>query len=348
MTFNLAIKARALRIWQRQVERSAGMRAFRGNALGDIDSFAIEDVVPEEPALGEIRVNVEATALGFVDQLVMRGQYQVKPDLPFIPGGEIVGTVDKVGEGVRGFTAGQRVATWQFGGGLADQAIIKASRTVPIPDEVEFGDAAAILLDYLTAYYALFDIGRLKPGQSLLVTGASGGVGSAAIQLAKAGSSFAVGLASGVTKRGHVKAIGASSVLDYRDEDWRSQLKIQYPNGIDMVFDPVGGALFELCFRSLAKRGRHLIIGFASGDGIPCLPANLPLLKSGELIGVDARYLSDTDPGRVREILTTLLGMAARRIITPVIASEFGLEDAANAFRALSGSERIGKVIVQP
>ena len=324
------------------------MREFRGNALGNIDGFAIEDVVSDEPALGEIRINVEAIALGFVDQLVIRGQYQVKPDLPFTPGGEIVGTVDKLGEGVCGFTVGQRVATWQFGGGLADQVLIKASRTVHVPDEVESINAAAILLDYLTAYYALFDIGNLKPGQSLLVSGASGGVGSAAIQLAQANSSIAVGLASGDAKRGYVKAIGASTVLDYRHEDWRNLLKIKHPDGIDMVFDPVGGALFELCFRSLAKRGKHLIIGFASGDGIPRLPANLPLLKSGELIGVDARYLSETDPTRVREILSILLGMAPRRKIAPVIAAQFPLEDAASAFRALSGPDRIGKVIVRP
>ena len=337
-------------IWicRRQVEVLPQMREFRGNALGDINGFAIEDVVPDEPGLGEIRVNVEAIALGFVDQLVIRGHYQVKPDLPFTPGGEIVGTIDKIGGGVRGFKAGQRVATWQFGGGLADQVLIKASRTVHVPDELQSIDAAAILLDYLTAYYALFDIGHLKPGQSLLVSGASGGVGSAAIQLAQANSSIAVGLASGDAKRRYVQAIGASTVLDYRDENWRNLLKVQYPDGIDMVFDPVGGALFELCFRSLAKRGKHLIIGFASNDGIPRLPANLPLLKSGALIGVDARYLSETDPARVRQILSILLGMAARRKIAPLIAAQFPLDDAASAFRALSDAERIGKVIVRP
>lgn len=324
------------------------MRAFCGNALGEIEGFFIQDTALAEPGYGEILISVEATAIGFVDLLVARGLYQVKPELPFIPGGEIVGRVVRAGEGVSGFAVGQRVATWQFGAGLADQTIIKASHTVHVPDAIDSDMAAAVMLDYLTAYYALFDRSQLRPGQSLLVTGASGGVGSAAIQLAHASSAMGIGLASGGAKRDHVIGMGASAVLDYRDGDWRSQLKVLYPAGVDMVFDPVGGALFELCFRSLAKCGRHLVIGFASGGSIPRLPANLPLLKSADLVGVDARYLWNTNPARVREILTILLGMAARGIIAPVISARFALKDAASAFSALEDPDRIGKIIVRP
>ena len=289
------------------------MRAFRGHEFGAIDRFGLEEVALPKPGAGELRIEVEATALGFVDQLVMRGLYQVKPALPFVPGGEIVGIIDAIGAGVEGFAIGQRVATWQYGGGLADRAIIEQRYTVAVPDTLDPADAAAILLDYLTAYYALFDRGSLRPGQSLLVTGASGGVGSAAVQLAKAAHASVIGLASGEAKMRHVAAIGVDLVLDYRDDDWRAQLKAKVAGGVDMVFDPVGGAVFEPCFRSLAKRGRHLVVGFAAGGTIANLPANLPLLKSGELIGVDARYLWDTDPARVREILTIVLDMAQAR-----------------------------------
>ncbi len=279
------------------------MKAFQGRRLGTVEDFSLEERGIEAPGAGEILLTVEATSLGFVDALVMRGLYQVQPPLPFTPGGEIVGRVEALGEGVAGFTPGQRIASWQFGGGLAEQAIVEAAKSVAVPDALEAPGASALILDFLTAYYGLFDRGHYQAGQSLLVTGASGGVGSAAIQLAHACGGTVIGLASGDDKMRHVAALGADLVLDYRDPDWRAQLKARYPAGVDRVFDPVGGPLLEACFRSLAKHGRHLVVGFASGDGIPRLPANLPLLKSGELAGVDARHLGESDPTRVRDIL---------------------------------------------
>lgn len=323
------------------------MRAFIGHDLGELDGFSVEEAEIAEPEAGELRVTVEAAALGFVDQLVMRGLYQVKPPLPFVPGGEIVGSVESIGAGVNGFQIGQRVASWQYGGGLADMAILRSAHTVVVPDDVGSPAAAAILLDYLTAYYALFDRGGLKPGQRLLITGASGGVGTAAVQLAHASGAVVIGLASGSAKRRHVREIGADCVLDYRETEWRAQLKALYSGGVDMVFDPVGGPLFEPCFRSLAKRGRHLVVGFAAGGAIASLPANLALLKSGELVGVDARYLWESDAQRVREILSLLLGMAARGAIAPVIAQTFALNDAAEAIAMLSDGDRIGKIVVR-
>ncbi|WP_448140491.1 NADPH:quinone oxidoreductase family protein [Sphingopyxis fribergensis] len=324
------------------------MKAFQGHRLGAVEDFSLEECAAGEPGAGEIRLRVEATALGFVDALVMRGLYQAQPPLPFTPGGEIVGRIEALGEGVTGFTPGQRIASWQFGGGLAEQAIVSAASSVAVPDILEAADAAALLLDFLTAYYGLFDRGRYRPDQVLLVTGASGGVGSAAVQLAHACGGTVVGLASGDDKMRHVGELGADLVLDYRDPDWRTQLKAHHPAGVDRVFDPVGGPLLEACFRSLGKRGRHLVVGFASGDGIPRLPANLPLLKSGELVGVDARYLGESDPARVRAILGIILRLAERRRIKPVIDARFALDYAQAAFDALASNTRIGKIVVTP
>ncbi|MGN6689713.1 MAG: NADPH:quinone oxidoreductase family protein [Sphingopyxis sp.] len=324
------------------------MKAFQGRRLGTVEDFSLEERGIEAPGAGEILLTVEATSLGFVDALVMRGLYQVQPPLPFTPGGEIVGRVEALGEGVAGFTPGQRIASWQFGGGLAEQAIVEAAKSVAVPDALEAPGASALILDFLTAYYGLFDRGHYQAGQSLLVTGASGGVGSAAIQLAHACGGTVIGLASGDDKMRHVAALGADLVLDYRDPDWRAQLKARYPAGVDRVFDPVGGPLLEACFRSLAKHGRHLVVGFASGDGIPRLPANLPLLKSGELAGVDARHLGESDPTRVRDILGIIFRLAGQGRIRAVIDRSYPLADAPAAFRALASDTRIGKIVVTP
>ena len=324
------------------------MKAFQGHRLGAVEDFAIEERTILAPGAGEILLQVEATSLGFVDALVMRGLYQVKPPLPFTPGGEIVGRIEALGEGVTGFAPGQRIASWQVGGGLAERAIVRAASSIVVPEALEAANASALILDFLTAHYGLFDRGHYQADQSLLVTGASGGVGSAAVQLAHACGGTVIGLASEEAKMHHVAALGADLVLDYRDPDWRAELKAHYPAGVDRVFDPVGGSLFEASFRSLAKHGRHLVVGFASGDGIPKLPANLPLLKSGELVGVDARYLGESDPARVRAILGIIFRLAERDRIRAVIDQTFTLTEAPAAFRALASGSRIGKIVVTP
>ncbi len=324
------------------------MRAFRGHALGAIDDFALEVVGQPRPGPGQLRIRVEAVGLGFVDALVMRGLYQIKPPLPFVPGGEIVGVVEEAGDAVDGFARGQRIAAWQFGGGLADEVIVNGEDAVAVPDGVESTAAAAVLLDYLTAYYGLFDRGVLKPGEVVLVTGASGGVGSAAVQLASATGCKVAALASCAEKLDYVRGLGAAVALDYRDPDWRTQLKGAFAEGMGIVFDPVGGPVFEPAFRSLAKRGRHLVVGFAAGTRIPSLPANLVLLKSGELVGVDARYLWHSDKPRVRALLSILLDLVRTNHLKPRIAEIIPLGEAERAFIALADNTRLGKVVVQP
>lgn len=324
------------------------VRAYQALQLGQLEHFALTRAEVHQPAPGQVRVAVEATALGYVDQLVMRGLYQVKPPLPFVPGGEIVGTVEAIGAGVTGFVLGQRVASWQFGGGLANTALLAAEHTVAVPDGLAPETVAALLLDFLTAYYGLYDRGGLKPGQTVLVTGASGGVGSAAVQLASSGAARVIALASGPEKQAMAAELGAELVIDYRDAVWRNYLKQAFPGGVDRVFDPVGGALFEPCFRSLAKTGRHLVVGFAGGDAIPVLPANLPLLKSAELVGVDARYLWESDPARVRQILSSILNLAKAGRIRAVIDQLFSLDQAAAAIARITQAQRLGKVVVAP
>lgn len=324
------------------------MRAFRGHELGAIENFAFEAIIQPRPGPGQLVIRVEAVGLGFVDVLVMRGLYQVKPPLPFVPGGEIVGVVKEVGEAVDGFARGQRIAAWQFGGGLADEVIVNVEDAVAVPDGVESTAAAAILLDYLTAYYGLFDRGGLKPGEVVLVTGASGGVGSAAVQLTSATGCRVAALASGAEKLDYARGLGATVALDYRDPDWRTQLRGAFPDGIGLVFDPVGGPVFEPAFRSLAKRGRHLVVGFAAGSGIPSLPANLVLLKSAELVGVDARYLWQSDKPRVRALLSILLDLVRTNHLEPRFAEIIPLGEAERAFVALADNNRLGKVVVQP
>lgn len=323
-------------------------RAYCSESLGDLSAFRLRDVVPTAPQEGQLRLMVEATALGHVDALVMKGLYQIRPPVPFTPGGEIVGRVEALGAGVSGFTVGDRVACWQFGEGLADQAIVYARTAVSVRDRLGSVETASFLLDFLTAYHGLFDRGRLQAGQTVLVAGASGGVGSAAIQLARNAAAQTIALASGRDKMAYVAALGANHVVDYRKPNWREEVRAVIPGGVNLVFDPVGGAVFEPCFRSLAKRGRHLVIGFAAGGAIPSLPSNLVLLKSGELVGVDVRYLAAFDPGRVRRILSIILGMAADARISRSIAKVYSLSQAAAAIAALGDSDRIGKIVVAP
>lgn len=324
------------------------MRRFVGKSLGAIEDFQIEDGPVPDPGANEVRIKVHSVGLGFVDALVMRGLYQVKPTTPFVPGGEVVGSIDTCGWDVEGWKPGDVVACWQFGGGLAEYAICCADRIVAVPKALDSVICAATILDYLTAYYGLFDRGGVQAGHNVLVLGAAGGVGAAAVQLAALSGARVVGAASSEEKKAYVLQLGAEHAFDYRDTEWRSQVKEWFPEGVDRVLDPVGGDCFEPAFRSLAKRGRHLVVGFASGAAIPALPANLALVKSAELVGVDARYLADTNPHRTSQIMRRILSLATSGSISPRIAGEYSLAQAPEAFTALADRSRIGKVVVRP
>lgn len=322
------------------------MRHLIGQELGRTDLFRLATAEVLEPAEGQVRLRVDATALGFVDGLIVTGQYQIKPELPYVPGGEIAGTIDSIGPCVDGFAIGDRVAVWQLGGGVAEFALATAGALIPIPDRLESGAAAAMIVDYLTSHYALFDRGRLKSGETVLVLGAAGGVGAAAVHLAARAGAHVIAAASSPEKRQRALALGARASVDYSVENWRGALRnLLPPSGLDLIVDPVGGAMLEPAFRSLAKGGRHLVLGFAGGE-IARLPVNLALIKSASLIGVDVRHLTENDMPRARAIWQALFAQAADGMIDPPVYESYPLDKAEHALARTVARDKLGKIVI--
>jgi len=324
------------------------MRKFIGSEYGSLDAFTLSEGEIPQPAEGEVRLKVEATALGFVDGLIAQGRYQIRPPLPYVPGGEIAGTVDATGPGVDAVVISDRVVTWQLGGGLAEYVTVDARAIDKIPAGLDATTAAAMLVDYQTAHYALFERGQLRPGETVLVLGAAGGVGSAAVQLAARAGAFVIAAASTEQKRDLARQLGAAATIDSRAPDLRTQLKAAAPQGsVDVIVDPVGGETFEAMFRSLAKEGRHLVLGFAGGS-IPSLPANLPLLKSASLVGVEIRHFLASQPVKAQEVRTALFESVVSGTLRAPAIITFPLERAAEALAATMQRDKAGKIVVLP
>lgn len=324
------------------------MRRFEGETYGSLDAFRLIECPVPEPAPGQVRIQVQAAALGFVDGLMVRGRYQIKPPLPYVPGGEIAGVVDAIGAGVRNVTKGDRVATWQLGGGLSEYTVVAAGEIGPIPADLAFESAAAMLVDYQTAHYALFERGQIEAGDTILIAGAAGGVGSAAVQIAARAGAYVIAAASTPEKRDRARVLGARATINSMSNDIRAEIRAAAPRGVvDVVIDPVGGATFELLFRSLAKEGRHLVIGFTGGS-IPALPANLPLLKSAALVGVEIRHFLATRPQEAKAIRTDLFAQVASGALAAPRLIPYSLAQAREAMAASSRRDKIGKIVVCP
>ncbi|ACI59511.1 Alcohol dehydrogenase zinc-binding domain protein (plasmid) [Rhizobium leguminosarum bv. trifolii WSM2304] len=323
------------------------MKCFAGSGLSSLEEFSFVDVPTPVPGSGQVRIRNMATALGFVDGLIIRGKYQIKPQLPYIPGGEIAGVIDAVGAGVTSTAVGSRVATWQLGGGLAEFSVVSEDDVVAIPEELDFNAAAAMIVDYQTAHYALFERGGLKEGETVLVSGAAGGVGSVAIQLARRAGARVIAAVSSEAKRERALTLGAHATVTSMGPDIRSEIKALAPLGLDMVLDPVGGSIFEPLFRSLAKEGRHMVVGFAGGS-IPALSTNLALLKSASLIGVDIRHFTSAYPEAARSVLRQLFVDVRDHTLAPPAISTFEFSNCYEAFHAIGARDRIGKVVVCP
>ena len=322
------------------------MRAFIGTSLGSIDNFRIDDVLTPAPRAGQVRIRVEAAALGFVDGLLVQGRYQINPPVPYIPGGEIAGVIDAIGPDVRSVALGQRVVTWQLGGGLAEYTVVSADEVDILEEGVSSVVAASVLVDYLTAHYALFDVARMSAADTILVLGASGGVGSAAVQMAARCGARVIAAASTQVKRQAALTLGAQDAVDYTHPDWRAELKHKAPGGVvNVVFDPIGGATFEPAFRSLAKEGRYLVVGFAGG-AIPSLPVNLALLKNAALLGVDVRHYLSTAPEKARRVRRALFSMLKAGYLQAPAMVSFTLDQSRDALHATLSRERRGKVVV--
>ncbi|WP_300542255.1 NADPH:quinone oxidoreductase family protein [Maricaulis sp.] len=324
------------------------MKALLCREFGPEANMKVEEV--EDPVLkpGHVLIDVKAGGLNFPDLLCVRGQYQFKPELPFVPGTEGAGVIAEVGEGVDGFTAGDRVLFNTPTGAFAGKAVIPAQSLTKIPDAMPHEAAAGLTIVYGTSYHALKQRAGLKPGQTLLVLGAAGGVGLATVELGKAMGATVIAAASTDEKLAVCKAHGADELINYSSEDLKARVKeLTGGQGVDVIYDPVGGDFTEQAFRTIAWDGKHLVIGFAAGD-IPKLPLNLPLLKGGHVVGVFWGAWAGRFPQEHRQNMSELFAMFEDGKIKPHVAGTYRLEDFLEAFNSLSGRKAIGKVVLTP
>ena len=322
------------------------MKAVVAETLESLESYQFKDVETPAPKAGQVLIRVAACGVGYVDSLVALGKYQVKPPLPHTPGREVAGIVEAVGEGVTGLSAGDRVMV-MAANGFAEYVLAPAPLTIPVPEALGFAEAASLPLNYLTAYHGLKDRAALAAGETVLVFGAAGGVGSAAIQVAKAMGARAIAAASTEQKRAFALEHGADAVIDTEPEGWRDRLKaLTGGKGPDVVFDPVCGPLFEAAFRSLRWRGRHMVVGFVGGP-IPALPSNLTLMKGAALMGVDVRQHMEYELPQAIAALRELAAWAGEGRIRPPVGRVYPFARFGEAMvEALSG-KGTGKVVLE-
>lgn len=315
-----------------------------------IDSVADYRIVEREtprPGEGDVLLKIAVCGMGYVDALVALGKYQVKPPVPFTPGGEIAATVEAVGAGVVGIEVGDRVLASSFGGGLAEYIVVPASAVTKIPDTMTLAQAATFQVNYVTALHALKDRANIAEGERLLVLGAAGGVGTAAVELGKLMGAEVAAVASTEEKRVFATRNGADAVVDTSPDGWRDRVKAAFGGNLpDVIFDPVCGPLFELGFRSLAWRGRHLVVGFAGGP-IPVLPVNLTLMKGASLIGVDVRQFLLFEPDLATRHLAELLGWVGDGKLSPPVGLSFAFDDFAGAMEYAISGQGLGKTVIR-
>lgn len=321
-------------------------KAVIARELGPVENYRLEEHEPGPLKPAQVRIAIAAAGVSFVDVLTAGGNYQIKPPVPYIPGSECAGIIEAVGEEVTGLTPGMRVQAGNWGGMFADAANVLASNVRPIPDAMPFNEAAVFHVSYATAWHALVDRGRLQAGETLLVMGAGGATGFAAVQIGKHLGARVIASASSPAKRDLALAGGADAAVDARGDDWREAVRAANDGSpVDMVFDPVGGPATDPAFRSLAWNGRHLIIGFPAG--IAALRTNLPLLKGAALIGVDIRQFGLYEPEKAAANVRTIYDLAGQGILKPVIAARFKLADFAEAMTAASGGSLAGRVVLE-
>lgn len=322
------------------------MKALVCHAFGPVESLALEDVPDPKAATGEVLIGVRACGINFPDLLVVQGKYQFKPAPPFSPGGEVAGVVEAVGPGVAGVRVGDRVVAMGAYGGLAEKFVADASRVLPVPDGVDFVTASCLPTAYGTTLYALRDRGQLRTGETLLVLGAAGGVGLAAVQIGKRMGARVIAAASSPEKLETCKRHGADLIVDYGREDLKERVKALTDGaGADVVYDPVGGSYTEAALRATAWNGRLLVIGFAAGD-IPRLPTNLTLLKGCAIVGVFWGMAMARDPTRLRGQLEEVLAWVKDGSLRPHVHQKYPLSHALDALRDVEQRRVQGKAVV--
>jgi NADPH:quinone reductase len=322
------------------------MKAVVCKQYGPPESLVIEDLPPQKPGAGEVVVSVKAASVNFPDVLIIQNKYQFKPPLPFSPGSELAGVVKEVGAGVTVFRAGDRVMAFTTYGAFAEEVKTEATRLLPLPAKMDFVTGAAFVLTYGTSDHALRDRGALKAGETLLVLGAAGGVGLAAIEIGKALGARVIACASSEEKLEVCRGHGADATINYAAEDLRERIKaLTDARGADVVYDAVGGPYTEPAFRSLAWRGRLLVVGFAAGE-IPKLPLNLPLLKGAAVIGVFWGDFARREPRDFAASMKQLGHWYAEGRLRPHVSQTLPLEKAADAIKLLASRQAKGKVVI--
>ena len=322
------------------------MKAVVCKAFGPPESLVIEELPSPRPGPGEVVVSMKAASVNFPDVLIIQNKYQAKPPLPFSPGSELAGIVKEVGEGVTSVKPGERVIAFTTYGAFAEEVKTDAARILPLPETMSFASGAAFLLTYGTSDHALRDRAQLKPGESLLVLGAAGGVGLAAVEIGKALDARVIACASTDEKLAICREHGADETINYATEDLRERIKaLTAGKGVDVVYDAVGGAFSEPALRSTAWRGRFLVIGFAAGD-IPKLPFNLPLLKGASVVGVFWGEFTRREPKAFAESVRQLMRWHAEGKLRPHVSQSYPLERAVDALKAMAARQVKGKVVL--
>lgn len=322
------------------------MRAVICKEFNSPDQLTLGELEDPTPKSNEVLVSIKATGLGYVDALTVAGLYQIKPKLPFVPGNEISGVVTSVGSEVRSLTVGQRILAMPSSGGLAEMVCIPEDKCIAIPDALSHEGAAGFQVNYCTAYHGLLYCGNLKAKETLLILGAAGGVGVAAIDVAKAIGATVIAAASTEEKRQSCLDLGADHVLDYSKEDWRADLK-ELLNGkpLDVVYDPVGGDYSNPALRSLGADGRFLVVGFAGGS-IASIPLNLTLLKRCSIVGVNWGGYITTNPTEAVPVMRELMKWIEEGKLHPAAGQSFSLENAGEAMMKMLNREALGKIVI--
>jgi NADPH2:quinone reductase len=323
------------------------MRAVVCNELGPPEKLEVEERDSLPPGPGQVQIAVRACGVNFVDALFVQGRYQVRIEPPFVPGSEVAGVVAAVGEGVSSPAVGDRVLALPGLNGFAEEIVAEADAAIPIPEGLDMTQAAAFTQSYATALYGLVHRGALRAGETLLVLGAAGGVGLAAVDVAKAIGARVIAAASSGEKLELCRAAGADLTIDYVSEDLKLRAKELSGDGVDMVYDPVGGSHAEPALRTLSPGGRYLVVGFASGE-IPSLPFNLVLLKSCQVVGVDWGGSARRDPTLNERLRAELSGLLAEGRLKPQPPKTYPLEEAGRALRDLLDRRLAGKAVLIP
>ncbi|MEM6622346.1 MAG: NADPH:quinone oxidoreductase family protein [Pseudomonadota bacterium] len=323
------------------------MRALLCKEFGPPEDLVLGELDVPEPSEGEVRITVYAAGVNFPDFLIIQDKYQFKPERPFAPGGEFAGIISAVGPGVTAFKVGDKVMASAVHGAFAEEVLAETTKCFHVPDAIDHDVAASLNIVYGTSYHALFDRGAMQAGETVLVLGAAGGVGLATVELAKAGGATVIAAASSEEKLAVCRAHGADLLLNYSEGDFRAKLKELCPTGPDVIYDPVGGELSELAFRSIGWRGRHLVIGFAAGD-IPKIPLNLALLKQASLVGVLWGAYTRKEPEAYAQDMKTLMDWVIDGRIKPRVSGHYALAEGGAAIRHIADRKAVGKLVIEP